>query len=41
MERHHLATLAWHEGVGGDPSGAIDRDEAQGRRVTGDTDPNG
>ena len=40
MERHHLATLAWHEGVGGDASGAIDKLE-QGRRVTGDTDPTG
>ncbi len=40
MERHHLATLAWHEGVDGDASGAIDK-LVQGRRVTGDTDPTG
>lgn len=40
MERHHLATLAWHEGVGGDASSAIDNLE-QGRRITGDTDPTG
>ena len=40
MERHHLATLAWHEGVGGDASRALDMLE-QGRRLTGDSDPTG
>lgn len=40
MQRHHLATLAWLEGVSGDGAAALEALE-RGRRLTGDSDPVG
>ena len=40
MERHHLATLAWHEAVGGNLPAAVEMLE-RGRGLVGDSDPIG